>query len=211
MKTLLVILSLAVLAHADGDHGHDHHGDHHAPPANHHGNHHDAPVSSYSDLPPADPPTYHQPAAPIYHTPAPPTYKQPAAPVDNSNYYYYPVEDNKKEKDFFGKIKDEYDSFKVKASNFDIKSLDTRRIVIVSLVIGIALLVFGPTIAAVLGIGGITQAIVDWITNLIAANGGGRDIEINTDDIMRYAATVYKAINKKYWVETHRLLIMCQI
>jgi len=206
MKILLVILSLAVLAHGDGDHGHDHHGDHNAPPSNHHVNHHDAPVSSYSDLPPADPPThhqpaapiYHKPAAPIYHQPAAPTYQQPAAPVDDSYYYYYyPVEEKKKEKDFFGKIKNEYDAFKVKASNFDIKTLDTKKIVIIALIV-VGIILLGPTIASILGLGVITQAIVDWFTNLIAAAGGGRDIEINTDDIMRYATTVYKAINKKY-------------
>ncbi|CAL4138918.1 unnamed protein product, partial [Meganyctiphanes norvegica] len=195
MKTLLVILSLAVLAHADGDHGHDHHGDHHA-----------APASSYSDLPPADPhthhqpaaPTHHQPAAPTYNAPAAPTYQQPAAPVDNGYYYYYyPVEEKKKEKDFFGKIKDEYDSFKLKATNFDIKAIDTKKIVIIALIV-VGLILLGPAIANLLGLGVVIQAIIDWITNLIAANGGGRDIEINIDDVMRYATTVYKAINKKY-------------
>jgi len=204
MKILLVILSLAVLAHGDGDHGHDHHGDHNAPPSNHHVNHHDAPVSSYSDLPPADPPThhqpaapiYHKPAAPIYHQPAAPTYQQPAAPVDNSYYYYYPVEEKKKEKDFFGKIKNEYDAFKVKASNFDIKALDTDLIytIIFFSFLTIALMLLVPAIVNnFLGFN-----IIDWFTNLIAAAGGGRDIGINIDDVMRFTTTVYKAINKKY-------------
>jgi len=186
MKTFLVILSLSVLAVADklpDSHGHSHH-------ANHQSDHHATPTSTYSQ--PA-------PAAPAAVAPAAPTYSQPsAAPVDNGYYYYYyPVEQTKKEKDLFGKIKDEYDNWKLKASKWELTKFDTKTIIVIALII-VGLLLLGPTIASLLGLGTLITGISTWINNLIANTGNGREIEINIDDVMRYAKTVYKAINKKY-------------
>jgi len=191
MKTLLVILSLAAFVHADGAHGH---GDHHA-------NHQPAaPAAGYSQPPaPAAPaPTYSKPAP----APAAPTYQQPpaaAAPVDNGYYYYYyPVEPVKKEKDFFGKVKEEFDSLKLKASKFELGKPDTKTIIIIALVV-VGLIVLLPTIGSLLGLGTFITTITTWINTLIAnIPKTGRDVEVNLDDVMRYASVVYKAINKKY-------------
>merc|ERR1719244_491078 len=102
-----------------------------------------------------------------------------------------------------------YDNWKLKASKWELTEFDTKTIIVIALVV-VGLLVFGPVIASFLGIGTLITGIATWLnnlitnagngptwlSNLIANAGNGREMEINIEDVMQYAKTVYKAINK---------------
>jgi len=221
MKCFLLTFALVSVAYGDklnefinheNNHvDHEQHAIHeqHANHGQHNDHHHDtatpAPAQTLTQHHAAAAQTISQPLAPSQ------TYSQPLAPAAEVNsysdrpdsqsyyYYYYPeVPNAPKEKDLWTKIKDLLAPL-LFSSRSDVKDPYTMTTIIIVSVVAVGLIVFGPTLIGLLGLTSKLSKVLVFLEKIISASSdNARGIELNTDDLMFYATTVLKAINKEY-------------